>query len=307
MARHLIVRHITEYRYREPVSFGRHRMMFRPRDSHTLRLLDTGLQIFPKPERVRWMYDVFGNSIAYADFGEQRSETLRFESEIGILHYESAQPTRVLLEPAERYPFVYSNEEYPDLEAVIKTHTHPGNDKVAAWARQIVDNGSGETLDILSDMMVAIRRDVGYRRRSSMGTQHPSETLDLTTGTCRDFAWLMIEALRSLGFAARFVSGYIYSPSRASHQGGGATHAWVQVYLPGCGWIEMDPTNGIFGNRDLIRIAVARHPSQARPLSGIFNGSRAAYSGLTVSVNVTNAGPSNEFQSSQNEVIANAL
>lgn len=291
MARHLIVRHTTEYRYREPVSFGRHRMMFRPRDSHTLRLLDTSLAIFPKPERVQWMYDVFGNSVAYTDFGEQKSDTLRFESEIGILHYEAPQPTQVLLETAERYPFTYAADEYPDLAAVATPHPHNGSDRVQTWARNVLANGTSETLAILSDMMSAIRQQIVYKRRSSMGTQHPAETLDLKTGTCRDFAWLMIESLRSLGFAARFVSGYIYSPNRSNTQGGGATHAWVQVYLPGCGWIEMDPTNGIFGNRDLIRIAVTRHPTQARPLSGIFNGKRGAYNGLTVSVSVTNAEP----------------
>lgn len=291
MARHLIVRHTTEYNYREPVRFGRHRMMFRPRDSHTLRLLDTNLQIFPKPERVRWMYDVFGNSIAYADFGDTQSDTLRFESEIGILHYEASQPTDGLLEGAGQYPFNYTDDEHPDLAAVITPLPHPEHDRVANWARETAARANGQTLSVLTEMMARIRQDISYRRRSTMGTQSPAETMQLQTGTCRDFAWLMIEALRSLGFAARFVSGYIYSPSRARHQGGGATHAWVQVYLPGCGWIEMDPTNGIFGNRDLIRIAVARHPAQARPLSGSYIGKTGVYSGISVSVSVSNAEP----------------
>ena len=88
MSRQLIVRHTTEYRYREPVRFGTHRMMFRPRDSHTLRLLNTKLTIDPKPERLRWTYDVFGNSVAHADFGNQMSNALRFDSKIRILHYD---------------------------------------------------------------------------------------------------------------------------------------------------------------------------------------------------------------------------
>jgi transglutaminase-like putative cysteine protease len=286
MGRHLIVRHVTEYRYAEAVRFGRHRMMFRPRDSHSLRLLATALEITPQPERVRWIYDAFGNSVAFATFGDTRACALRFVSEIEILHYESPQPTDLLMKSAEHYPFAYEPEEFADLQAATMMHRPDDEGVVADWARNVADGSGGETLSILTDMIAAIRRDLTYRRRQERGTQDPVRTLELGTGTCRDFALLMIEALRSLGFAARFVSGYIYSAARANHQGGGATHAWVQVYLPGCGWIEMDPTNGIFGNRDLIRVAVARDHAQALPLSGSFIGRRSAYVGMDVTVNV---------------------
>lgn len=288
MKRHLVIRHVTEYRYAEAVRFGRHRMMFRPRDSHTLRLLDSTLKISPTPELVRWAYDVFGNSVAHADFGEKTADTLRFESEIGILHYEASEPMHLLAASADRYPFQYSQEELPDLLPVMAMHSDSGAARVMEWANQVA-RGKEATLDLLAALMSEIRASIAYRRRATLGTQAPSETLDLRTGTCRDFAWLMIEVLRGLGFAARFVSGYIYSPSRTSHQGGGATHAWVQVYLPGSGWIEMDPTNGIFGNRDLIRVAVARHHQQAKPLSGIFIGERTSYRGISVSVSVLDA------------------
>jgi transglutaminase-like putative cysteine protease len=291
MRRHLIVRHTTEYNYAVPVAFGRHRMMFRPRDSHSLKLLETSLSITPEPERIHWIYDAFGNSVSFAEFGDQRATTLRFVSTIGILHYEHAQPTELLLKSAERYPFDYTPDELPDLQPVMMVHRPDDEGRLTAWARGIAQASDGGTLSILQDMMTAIRRDVSYRRRPSPGTQDPALTLQLGTGTCRDFALLMIEALRVLGFAARFVSGYIYSPARAGHQGGGNTHAWVQVYLPGCGWIEMDPTNGIFGNRDLIRIAVAHDHKQALPLSGSFVGKRADYLGMTVSVSVEQAEP----------------
>ncbi|WP_289052939.1 transglutaminase family protein, partial [uncultured Methylobacterium sp.] len=118
----------------------------------------------------------------------------------------------------------------------------------------------------------------------------PAETLRLRRGSCRDFALLMIEAVRSLGMAARFVSGYIYVPERdgaALHVGGGSTHAWVQVYLPGAGWVEFDPTNGIVGNRDLIRVAVARHPGQAVPLHGSWIGRPEDFLDMAVTVRVT--------------------
>ncbi|MEI9904001.1 MAG: transglutaminase family protein [Asticcacaulis sp.] len=119
-------------------------------------------------------------------------------------------------------------------------------------------------------MTHAIRHDFKYISRGNPGTQTPEMTLYSLSGTCRDFALLMMEAVRSLGFAARFVTGYIYSPGRDGDgdgwQGGGATHAWVQVFVPGAGWIEFDPTNGIIGNCDLIRVGVTRDPHQAIPL-----------------------------------------
>lgn len=287
MRRQLIVRHTTEYNYANPVKFGRHRMMFRPRDSHSLRLLDTSLSITPQPQRISWKYDTFGNSVAYAEFDDVRAASLAFVSTIKISHYEQNQQTELLSKSAEGYPFAYAPDEMPDLQPLIMLHRPDDEGRLTAWATAIAAASDGRTLSILHDMMAAIRRDVTYRRRPSPGTQDPALTLQLGTGTCRDFALLMIEALRVLGFAARFVSGYIYSPARANHLGGGNTHAWVQVYLPGCGWIEMDPTNGIFGNRDLIRVAVARDHRQATPLSGTYVGKRADYLGMTVSVLVT--------------------
>jgi transglutaminase-like putative cysteine protease len=265
-------------------------MMFRPRDSHTLRLLSTSIAIVPKPVSIRWMYDVFGNSVAYAEFGDQRADLLRFVSEISILHYEVNQPTALLMPSAETYPFAYSADEVPDIAPLMVLNRPDEDGRVARWAAHVTGKSGGRTLVILADMMETIKREFQYQRRPKAGTQDPVQTLELRTGSCRDFALLMIEALRSLGFAARFVSGYIYAPGRATHQGGGATHAWVQVYLPGCGWLEIDPTNGIFGNRDLIRIAVARDHKQAAPLTGSFTGARGAYQGMSISVSVADQG-----------------
>jgi transglutaminase-like putative cysteine protease len=287
MGRHLVVRHTTEYHYAEPVIFGRHRLMFRPRDSHSIRLLDTSLTITPKPQHVRWAYDPFGNSVTFVEFDDSPSPYLAFTSEIRLVHYEVEPPTELLLASATKYPFAYAPDELPDLQSINQMHRPDPEGRVANWADAIVRAGDRQTLSVLKDMMAAIRRDVRYQRRQTPGTQDPVTTLELGSGTCRDLALLMIEALRSLGIAARFVSGYIYSPNRVSRQGAGATHAWVQVYLPGCGWVEMDPTNAIFGNRDLIRVAVARDHKQALPLSGSFVGRRSAYRGMTVTVNVT--------------------
>lgn len=141
---------------------------------------------------------------------------------------------------------------------------------------------------MLRTMTLGIKERFIYAARVEMGVQTPAETLQLGTDTCRDFAFLLMEAVRSLGLAARFVSGYIYSPALdGGNVGGGTTHAWVQVYLPGSGWLEYDPTNGIIGNRDLIRVAVARDPSQAQPLSGVWTGAPGDFLGMDVDVSVT--------------------
>ncbi len=142
-------------------------------------------------------------------------------------------------------------------------------------------------MKILRAMTEGIREEFIYTRRAEKGVQTPEETLQTRKGSCRDFAVLMIEATRSLGVAARFVSGYIFVPNSGGVAGGGATHAWVQAYLPGAGWIDFDPTNSIVGNRNLIRVAVAWTPEQVLPLWGTYTGSAAAFQGMDVSVRVT--------------------
>ncbi len=204
MRRHLNVRHTTEYHYSEPVVFGRHRMMFRPRDSHTLRLLSTSLTITLKPINIRWMYDVFGNSVSYAEFGDQRASSLRFESEISILHYEVNQLTALLLSTAEKYPFSYSAEEVPDVQPLMILNRPDEQGRLSRWAQHIAEGSGGRGLAVLSNMMETIRREFQYQRRPKPGTQDPVQTLDLRTGSCRDFALLMIEALRALGLCGSF-------------------------------------------------------------------------------------------------------
>jgi transglutaminase-like putative cysteine protease len=134
-----------------------------------------------------------------------------------------------------------------------------------------------------------IRQSLTYVAREESGIQDPIQTLRLGSGSCRDFAVLMMEAVRSLGLAAQFVSGYLYVPEkgRAGRVGGGATHAWLRVYLPGAGWVEFDPTNGIVGNHDLIRVAVVRDPRQAVAVSGTWTGFPSDALGMTVEVEVT--------------------
>jgi transglutaminase-like putative cysteine protease len=151
------------------------------------------------------------------------------------------------------------------------------------------------TMALLETMTSAIRDEFTYVRRSAKGVQSPENTLRLRSGSCRDFAVFMMEAVRSLGLAARFVSGYIFIPAEADQTAavsGGATHAWLQVYLPGAGWVDFDPTNRIVGNRNLIRVAVAWDHGQALPLWGTFIGESSSFLGMEVEVNVAEPSPS---------------
>jgi transglutaminase-like putative cysteine protease len=281
------VRHITSYRYKRPVRFGRHQVMFRPRDSYDQHLRSAELNVSPGPSAVRWILDVFGNCVALVEVDATARE-LRFETRIRLEHTPQAEPHLRIDSEALAYPFAYHPEEAADLAATVRPQ-YP-DAEVERWARRFVRaGGPTETGHLLMTLCFAIHESFVYSRRHEHGTQTPAETLRRRRGTCRDFALLMMEAVRSLGFAARFVTGYVYVPDRDGSvtRGGGSTHAWCQVYLPGAGWVEFDPTNGIVGNRDLIRVAVTRDPSQAVPLSGSYHGDAADYEGMSVQVNVT--------------------
>jgi transglutaminase-like putative cysteine protease len=288
----LTINHKTEYRYAHPVAFGEHEIMLRPVPGHDLRILAHRLSIKPEPMRLRWINDVFGNSVAIATFDE-RADTLTFISTSTVELNPAEEFALTPDDPAFFYPFLYGDEEYPDLVQFVTPQYGDPNGELSAWARKFLDvEAPTPTFNILSSMTHGIRKAFSYRKRHEQGTQHPLDTLQLKSGTCRDFALLMIEALRRLGIAARFVSGYIFVPGDSEHGyvGGGNTHAWVQVYLPSAGWIEFDPTNGIVGNRDLVRVAVARDPRQAIPLHGVYLGAADAFLEMEVTINVVSVG-----------------
>jgi transglutaminase-like putative cysteine protease len=240
---------------------------------------------------LRWIHDVFGNSVAIATFDE-RAETLSISSTATVEHNPAHEFGLTADDPAYFYPFLYDDEELPDLVQFISPQYGDPQGELSAWARNFLDaQAPTPTFNILSGMTHGIREAFIYRKRHEHGTQHPLDTLQTKSGTCRDYALFMIEALRRLGIAARFVSGYLFIPGdrKQGYVGGGSTHAWVQVYLPSAGWIEFDPTNGIIGTRDLVRVAVARDPRQAIPLHGTYLGSADAFVGMTVSINVVAA------------------
>ncbi len=288
--------HTTEYHYANPVRFTTHRMMLRPRDSHDLRLIDTRMGITPAPSATRWSHDVFGNSVCYLDWDEAtEADLLRIVSVLELQHFPADPELKYeKIDPgAEIYPFGYASEEFPDLARLLERHHPDPRREVDAWARRFLNSkGPTHTMDLLVRMTQAIKQDFTYEARDAEGTNPPLVTLATGQGACRDFTLLMMEAVRSLGFAARFISGYLYDESlidrdESSVVGGGATHAWCAVYLPGAGWVEFDPTNGLIAGRNLIRVCGARTPEQAVPIGGGYLGTADDFTRLDVNVEVT--------------------
>ena len=282
--------HTTIYHYQQPVSFGEHRVMFRPRDSHDLRVIATDLEVSPE-SMVRMIQDPHSNSVALVQPLESASE-LKIVCSFTIEHAHTDNLELPLAPSAEVFPFAYSLEERFDLEQYLRPHHDDPGGHLTAWARQFIrTDGLTGTRELLVKMNQFIRSNFGYAARDEQGTQTPQETLKLSTGSCRDFALLMMEAVRRLGIATRFVSGYLYDPALdgadgAATVGAGATHAWLQAYLPGAGWVPFDPTNNLLGGNQLIRVGVARDPSQAAPIAGSWYGEAGDYLGMTVKVAV---------------------
>ena len=284
----LTVRHATNYRYARPVAFGQHRLMLRPRDSHDLRLVGAELTLSP-PGTVRWMHDVFGNSVALVDF-QSPAATLGITSTLKVERYGLNGLQFPIAPDAESYPFIYSSSDRVDLGHLLEQHYPDPDGVLARWADSFVTSRPMRTLELLTNMNAALKPAIVYAERHEPDTQSPAETLEKKAGACRDFAMVFIEAARYLGFGARFVSGYLYDPALDKGddtQAVAATHAWAEVYLPGAGWIEYDPTDVLIAGENLIRVAVTRDPSQAIPISGSYVGSPADFLGMTVEVAVT--------------------
>jgi transglutaminase-like putative cysteine protease len=285
----LTVHHRTSYRYRAPMVFGPHRLMLRPRESRTLRLQAHDLEISPLAT-VTWAHDVAGNAVATATFAES-ANTLVIESVAELTLDVDEWPVFDIAASASTYPFLLSEDEMTDLGALRLQAYLDSAGELREWAQGFVAGVGTDTLSLLKDISNGVAAQIVYEERDDEAAQTPVETQARGRGSCRDFAVLFVDAVRSLGFGARIVSGYLYDPARdaVGSSGAGSTHAWAEVYVPGAGWIMFDPTNRSVGGFNLIPVAVARHIRQTMPVSGSFVGDAGAFEALDVVVTVAPA------------------
>lgn len=261
--------HRTYYNYSAAVRLQPHALRLRPREGHELRIESSALKITP-PATLRWHRDVEDNSVAIATFDAPASQLL-IESEIIIQHYNQAPLDFLVADYATNYPFAYSPEDWVVLSPYMNITEHAASDRLAEWTTNFWHPGEPiQTYGLLQRLAAHIQQTLSYQLREEPGVQTVMDTLSCETGSCRDSAFLYMEAARRLGFAARFVSGYLHSPPSSANFG--ATHAWAEVFLPGAGWKGFDPTIGEVVGTNHIAVAVARSPESVPPIAGAYIG-----------------------------------
>lgn len=271
------LRHATRYAYSAPVRLSPHQLYLRPRADHKLKLNSSTLTLSP-PADVVWRNDLYGNSVAVADF-QSETQQLEIISELDVETFPRSEAQRRKL--MELGLEGYSRTEARVLDPFINLDNATA-EAVMAWVNRASTGVEKSSYERLLECAARIRYEFDYRPRYEPGLQTPQETLANFSGTCRDFAELMMAAARSLGCAARFVTGYVYAPDAAP--GSASPHAWAEVYLSAMGWIELDATNGLVDDGDLIPVAAAASGAELTPISGAFAG--AATSSLAVEVDV---------------------
>jgi transglutaminase-like putative cysteine protease len=273
--------HKTQYHYNQPVAFGPHRALLRPREGHDVHIARSRLDVEPMAT-VRWLRDIYGNSIAVLTFAAP-SQDLSVSSEVDVdLYYDN--PIECIIEPSARdFPFQYDPEEQVELIPYrLPSYPYDGP-QLREWLRALYRPGQViGTFDLLGALNTHIYQSFKYAHREDPGVQLPHDTLTCGSGSCRDLAVLMMEAARHWGFGARFVTGYI----QMGEDQHGATHAWTEVYIPGAGWQGFDPTNNKIAGSEHVSVGVAREQEKASPLSGTWQGPANAFNRMAVSVQV---------------------
>ena len=261
--------HRTYYNFAAPVTLSPHSLMLRPRGSHEQRIESSTLSITPAAT-LRWQRDVHDNSVAIASFTETTSQ-LAILSEVIVQHFNESPLDFMVADHAVNYPFEYEPAERVTLQPYLMSAVPAEAGEMRDWVRQFWQAGEAvQTFTLLQRLYTGIHGTLKYQSREEPGVQPPAETLRRGSGSCRDFANLFMEAARSLGLAARFVSGYLNVPTSGTDTG--ATHAWAEVYLPGAGWKGFDPTIGEVVGTKHIAVAVARLPESVPPVAGSFFG-----------------------------------
>jgi transglutaminase-like putative cysteine protease len=282
----LHVSHKTAYSYAEPVSFGRHRLVLRPREGHDLRIVDMQLRIEPRHE-ITWVRDVYGNSLALVDFLAPAA-LLEISMEFCVERFEPFPEKHFHAPWLVAWPAPYATEELPVIDAYRRLSFPEDAGELQKWLDEALPRRAEDAEGMLLDLCGRVRERIGYRRRTGKGVQTPRETLRAASGSCRDMATLMMDAARVLGIASRFASGY--SHGAASLAGRASTHAWTECYLPGLGWRGFDPTSGKAIGLRHIATGVSQHPRGVMPVSGSFVGRRSVFLALEVDVKTREVG-----------------
>ena len=274
MAIKVALQHITHYTYDRPVALGPQVIRLRPAPHCRTKISSYALKILPQKHFINWQQDAQGNWLARLVFPEKATQ---FRIEVD-LHAEMVvfNPFDFFIDPyAEAFPFNYANDILAELAPYFELE--PSNGPLDDFVRTI-DKSNKRTIDFLVDLNAQIQSMIRYVIRMESGVQSPDETLALRSGSCRDSAWLLIQILRRLGFAARFVSGYliqlkedidtIEGPTGTDHDFTDL-HAWVEVYIPGAGWIGLDATSGLLCGEGHLALCSAPHFRSCAPVSGV--------------------------------------
>ncbi|MDO6562089.1 transglutaminase family protein [Amphritea sp. 1_MG-2023] len=268
MKRYKII-HRTYYNYTDTVTLGAHHLLLRPREDHELRIESFALQITPEA-KLYWHRDVEGNSVAIANF-TQPTRQLMIESDVIIQQYNESPLDFIVADYAMNYPFNYHEGDQFLLSPYRVLPDEKTRRLLNNWIFDVWQAGeSVQTYTLLQRLTARIYHTLVYKVREEPGVQSAEDTLQLGSGSCRDFALLFMEAVRCLGLAARFVSGYLHAPLMSNQVG--STHAWAEVYLPGGGWKGFDPTIGDIVGSDHIPVAVSRLAKSVPPIAGSYAG-----------------------------------
>jgi len=278
MAIHVALNHTTRYRYDRPVKLGPQVVRLRPAPHSRTRVLSYSQRIEPAEHFINWQQDPFANYQARLVFPEP---TQAFSVVVDlVVEMAVYNPFDFFLEPwAEHLPLVYPDGLKAELAPYLSVQS-PGPrlaQRLSGLQTALEQQPGPRTIDFLVHVNQQLQQDIRYTIRLEPGVQSPEETLEKASGSCRDSAWLLVQLLRHLGLAARFVSGYLIqlAPDVKSVDGPSGPdadftdlHAWCEVYLPGAGWIGLDPTSGLLAGEGHIPLACTPHPSSAAPIEG---------------------------------------
>ncbi|CAG9269062.1 conserved hypothetical protein [Paraburkholderia unamae] len=283
MSIRVALNHVTQYRYDRLVRLAPHVVRLRPAPHCRTPILSYSMRVEPADHFVNWQQDPFANYQARLAFPEPTREfrvTIDLVAEMAVYN-----PFDFFLEPsAEQFPFAYS----PELAAELAPYLVPGEPtpRFAAFV-ETIDRTPRVTIDFLVELNQRLQSDIGYLIRMEPGVQTPEETLEKGSGSCRDTGWLLVQTLRQLGLAARFVSGYLLQLTpdvkaidgpRGAEADFTDLHAWCEVYLPGAGWIGLDPTSGLLAGEGHIPVACTPEPGSAAPISGALDECEVEFS-----------------------------